>query len=408
MLRSMPETYRYTARSLQGEKKSGLLEAESPDRVAAILSDQKMIPIEIKAARDLTRRGVMGLLKGRQYSELILFTRNLSTLYKAGIPLLRALAITNVGPESSYFNAALIRIRGALQAGVPMSQAMASMPDIFPRIYTSAIAAGETSGRLDLVLDSLSDMLEREMELTRQLKSALRYPIIVVTAIAAAFAILITFVVPRFVAFYGKMGTELPLPTQGLIFLNHIITAYWYYALGLAIISILIIRKILATEKGRLYFDTQFLRVPIFGALIIKGNTARFCYILNILISSGIPLVTSLEILSGVVKNTKLAREVDLMAENFRQGRGLEGFMAQKVAFPNMALQMMSVGLESGSLDDMLQQIAAHYTREVDYTSRQLVAILEPILTIILGIFILLVALAIFLPMWNLIQTFRG
>ena len=404
----MSSTFRYKARTFDGEESTGVIHAESSSRAANILAEKSLIPIEIKAESTVAKPGLFGFLKSRLYEDLILFTRNLSTLYSAGIPLLRALQIIKIGPANSHFNRALSSIREAVRAGVPLSNAMQNYTTLFPKIYISAIAAGELSGKLDLILDSLGDMLEMEMDLTRQLKTSLRYPLIVVTAIGLAFIVLITFVIPRFVSFYAESGTELPLPTQIFIWLNQAITNYWYFVIGGAAIIAVVLYKIYSTPGGRLYFDIRALTLPVFGNLIIKGNVARFSNILKILYQSGIPLVSSLDILSGVVKNAQLSKEIEFLAESFREGRELDPESPELRFFPDMSLHLMSVGLESGSLDTMLEQISRHYTKDVSYTSRQIVSILEPILTVILGAFILLVALAIFLPMWNLIQAFRG
>lgn len=404
----MPKAFSYTARTLDGEKQSGLIQAEDSTRVAAILSEQQLIPTEIKEERVYRRIGLFGFMKSRLYEELIIFTRNLSTLYRAGIPILKALSAIKIGEERGYFNMAIRRIREQVQSGKALSEAMADFPKIFPTVYVASITAGEQSGKLDQILDALGAMLEKDLELNRQLKSSTRYPVAVVTAIVAAFSILITFVIPRFVEFYAKMGATLPLPTRMLLWLNQFATGYWLPILGAALVMVLLVRKIHSTPQGRLFFDVRLLKLPVFGDLIIKGNIARFSYIFQLLLSSGIPVVRALEMLSEVVKNAQLTSEIKSMALSFREGRELSSLVTELKFFPEMALEMIKIGLESGSLEKMLNEVANHYNREVEYKSRHLTALLEPILTVVLGFFVLIVALAIFLPMWNLIQVFRG
>ena len=404
----MPETFLYTARTPDGEKKSGLMRAESPERVAAVLSEQQLIPTEIKLKKTPQKSGLFGFVKGPVYEDLIIFTRNLATLYRAGIPILRALSVTKVGKEGGYFNKVVLRIKDGINAGRSLADCMADFPDIFPSVYTATVAAGEHSGKLDDMLDSLGEMLEKDMQLKRQIKSSVRYPIIVVSAIAAAFAILVTFVIPRFVAFYSKMGASLPWPTRILIWLHQFIVDYWIVILAASIVGALLLRKIYSTPSGRHFFDARFLSLPIFGDLIVKGNIARFSYSLQTLLKSGIPVVTALEMLSLAVRNSQLAMEIRMLSELFRKGRELGSIPDQIRFFPDMALKMINIGLESGSLERMLAEVASHYGKEVDYRSRHLAALLEPILTVVLGVFVLIVALAIFLPMWNLIQVFRG
>ena len=403
----MPETYEYTARTSEGEERTGLIEAENPERVAAILADQRLIPTEISVSKIGRRRSIFKFLKARHYENLIIFTRNLSTLYRAGVPILRALSIIKIGPEDGEFNRAIAKILSLVESGKSLSEAMSEFPDIFPRIYTASITAGESSGKLDQILDSLGIMLEKDLELHRQIKSSVRYPIIVISAIAIAFIVLITFVIPRFTDFYAKMDAELPAPTRFLIWTNHFIGDYWIILLVAIAAIFLILRKVRSTTQGKLYFDRLFLQVPIFGDLIIKGNVARFAYMFQILMKSGLPLVRSLELLSKSIKNTQISNEVLILADSFREGREINGILDKLKYFPLMGLHMIQIGLESGSVEIMLAEVANHFSKEVDYKSRHLTSLLEPILTVVLGAFVLIVALAIFLPMWNLIQVFN-
>ncbi len=404
----MPDSFQYNARTVDGDIRTGIIQAESKNRVAAILAEQLLIPTEIKPVRKSLTGGLFSFMTAQRYKNLILFTRNLSTLYKAGIPILRALSIIKIGKKDGAFNVAVREIRDKVKSGTSIASAMADYPRLFPKYYIAAVSAGEHSGKLDKILDHLGVMLEKDLSLNRQIKSSIRYPLIIVGAIAAAFVVLFTFVIPRFMEFYAKMNAELPLATRSLIWINNAFTNYWYVVLAVVAAGFFIFRAIYTTPSGKLYFDDKFLSVPIFGDLMVKGNIARFSYIFQILTISGVPIVRALEMLGNVVKNAKLTEEIEIMGSSFREGGELLTLEKRLKYFPDMALQMVKIGLESGSLDSMLGEIAGHYSREVDYRSRQLTAILEPILTIVLGIFVLIVALAIFLPMWNLIQIFRG
>ena len=404
----MSKIFSYKARTADGELRTGVIQAEDVKRVAAILSEQQLIPTSIQAQKSDDRPGLFGFLKNRMYEDLIIFTRSLSTMFHAGIPILNALAMIKVGESAGYFNAVIKKIRDRVQAGRSLSDSMNEFPRIFPSIYSATVAAGEITGKLDTILDSLASMLERDMELNRQIKSSTRYPLVVVAAIVGAFIVIITFVIPRFIQFYSKMGAALPLPTKLLIWVNQFVTGYWIPIIAAVIVLGFILKKIYSTPSGRLFFDRRLLLLPIFGDLIIKGNIARFAYIFQILLDSGIPVVRSLEMLAGVIKNAQLKKEIELMEESFREGRELTSLIDELEFFPEMAIRMMQVGMESGSMETMLGETAAHFGKEVDYKSRHLTSLLEPILTVVLGIFVLIVALAIFLPMWNLIQVFRG
>ncbi len=404
----MSKTFIYTARTQDGKKQSGFIQAENQERVAAILSEQSLIPTQIKEHSRAVKPGFFGFMKSRVNQDLIIFTRNLSTLYRAGVPILRALSIIKIGEVGGYFNKTIEKIKDNVRLGRSLSESLSELPGIFPPVYSASVAAGEQAGKLDKILDSLGIMLEKDLELSRRIKSSIRYPIAVICAIAMAFIVLFTFVIPRFVDFYSKMGAELPLPTKMLIWVNHLISDYWFFTVALIVVLSYSIKTLYSSPRGRHFIDYKLLKVPVFGELIIKGSIARFSYIFQILISSGIPIVQSLEMLAGVIKNSQLSKEILSMADSFRGGKELTTGPGELIFFPEMARQMIRVGLESGSLDDMLGEIANHYGKEVDYKSRQLTVILEPILTVILGVFMLIIALAIFLPMWNLIQVFRG
>lgn len=404
----MPKSFSYSAITPAGEKIKGRIQADNPKRVAAILSGQNLVPTSIKVRKTTSKLGLFGFMKSRLYEDLIVFTRSLSTMYSAGIPILRALSIIKVGDDNGYFNRALGGLRDSIQSGRALAESMADYPEIFPRVYRAAIAAGEHSGKLDQLLEALMVMLEKDLELNRQIKTAVRYPLFVLLAIGAAFAVLITFVIPKFVNFYSEMGADLPLPTMMMIQLNQFITSCWIFIVAGIIIGAIAIKYIYRTVSGRLFFDKKFLSLPVLGDLIVKGNVARFSFIFEILLKSGLPIVKSLELLSDIVKNSQLSAEINALADAFHRGSDFERIITGLRYFPEMALQMIRVGLESGSLEIMLHETAAHFSKEVDYKSRHLTSLMEPILTVALGIFVLLVALAIFLPMWNLINVFQG
>jgi MSHA biogenesis protein MshG len=404
----MPTTYKYEAASADGTVHKGTLAAESSSRVVEYLTEKKLTPILVKQEKERKSFSLLGFFGSSDYESLIMFTNTLATMYRAGVPILRALSVIKVGDKSGRFNAAIERIRLDVQSGKSLSSAMAESDPIFSRVYTSSIAAGEESGHLEEILDELSSMLEKELELTRLIKAALRYPIMVISAIFAATAILMLYVIPRFVNFYSAFNAELPLPTRIIIGMSQTAMHYWWVPLLLAAGLVFALKKTLANENGKLWIDEKLLKLPVFGPLIIKGNVARFSMMFTILFKSGIPIVRSLEILVDSIRNSVLAREVAELRELFQQGRDTILESPAIKYFPQLALQMLSIGLESGSVDRMLKATGDHFHKQVQYTSRNLSAILEPVLTAVLGAFVLLLALGIFLPMWNLMQVFRS
>ncbi|HKK20329.1 MAG TPA: type II secretion system F family protein [candidate division Zixibacteria bacterium] len=404
----MPTRYKYKALDDTGKFQQGVVIAETPEQVVDQLNSHELVPVSVSKCSERNALSLLGFIRGTDYDNLILFTNNLSTMYRSGIPLLRALSIIKIGPEGSRFNQAIQQIRFSVQSGKSLSQAMAEYPDLFSKVYLNSIAAGEESGKLEEILDEMSSMLEKEMEISRLLKSGLRYPMIVISVIILGFVVLMTYVIPKFVAFYSSFHAQLPLPTRVMIALSSLFTTYWPILLISLIAVIFAIKQLLANPKGRLMVDTQLLKLPIFGGLIAKGNVARFSLMFRILFKAGLPIIKCLEILADSVKNSRMTQEIKKIEDIFKRGAESELSTEQFTFFPDMARQMIAIGLESGSLENMLDEVGTHYSKEVQYTSRQLTAILEPILTLVVSVFVLMMALAIFLPMWNLIKVFNG
>lgn len=404
----MPSRFTYEAFAADGSVRKGAITSTGIPQVEEFLAEQGLMPIAIIPARTRQFNVGMGFMSASEYEQLIMFTNSLATMQRAGVPLLRALAIIRVGKAASPFNRVIEQLRTDIQTGKQLSEAMEHHPRVFSRVYVASVAAGEESGNIEQTLDELSAMLETELELNRQIKQATRYPMIVVSVIALAFLVMMTYVVPKFVDFYSAFDAELPLPTRMLIFSSNLITRYWLIALALAAAAVFGFRHLLSTDGGRLWFDRRMLKLPIIGNVVLKGNIARFALMFRILFRAGIPLIKTLDVLSATIKNTQIGAEIRRLEELFRKGREIQSIRGHFEFFPDMMLHMMAIGMESGSLDQMMTQLGAHFSKETMYRSRQLTAVLEPVLTLILGVFILILALAIFLPMWNLIKVFQN
>lgn len=404
----MPTVFKYKALTSEGDYKIGQMTVEQKSQVTDFLKDNELIPIEINPVKPKLKLSNLGFFKKIDYEALIIFTNNLATTYRAGIPLLRALSMISTSSKNEGFNEAVEKIKVGVQSGKSLSMAMAEHTDYFTPVYVNSIAAGEESGKLEEILEELSHVLENEMEISRQVKSGLRYPTIVIITIMAAFTVLMVFVMPKFISFYGSFNAELPLPTRIMIGLSNIFTNYWpmiLVGLGGAIFGF---KYFISTESGRQKYDRFILKLPVLGGLVIKGNVARFAYLFKILFKSGLPIIKSLNILAESIKNSAIQNEIRVLEELFQRGSESEITAHQFDYFPDLAKQMIAIGLETGSLENMLEEIGGHYSKEVNYTSRHLTAILEPILTFVVAGFVLVMALAIFLPMWNLIKVFNG
>lgn len=403
----MPTVFKYKAAKPDGTFVNGELSAEREEQIIIYLKEKNFLPISIKAQKKKQPVKLLTFLKGSKYEDLIMFTNSLATLYRAGVPLLRSLSIIKVGPPNSRFNYAIESLAVSLQEGKVLSQAMEEFDDIFSTTYRASVAAGEESGKLDDILDELSDMLEQEMILNRELMSGIRYPVIVVLAISAAFIILTGYVIPKFISFYGAFGADLPLPTRIIIETSNFVTNYWWVVLSLMGLAGYTFYRVITDERGKLWFDKLLLGLPIFGELIAKSNVARFSLMFRIMFKSGITIIKTLEVLADSVKNSAISAEIREMEDLLRRGKDAELLTHNFKYFPRLAIEMMSIGMESGSMEKMLHVLGKHFAKQVQYTSRHLTAILEPILTIILSVFILIMALAIMMPMWNLIKVFN-
>ncbi|MCH9031897.1 MAG: type II secretion system F family protein [candidate division Zixibacteria bacterium] len=402
----MATSYTFTARSNQGKKITGVIQAHSHEQAIDSLLQQYAAIVRVAETRKPRSLG-FALFRKSYLPELILFSRNLATYYRSGIPLTKALSIIKISKADGKFQKVLAEIREDVIEGRSLSTAMSKHSDIFPAIMTSAVEAGETSGKLAEILEQSASALERELALKRQIKSSVRYPAIVVGMIGVAFLVLIGFAVPTFVEFYGKFGAELPASTRALIWISNIVSHYWALVLILMACASYFIRQFYRTESGRKFFDMIILKTPVFGELLTKAAVARFAMLFVVLHRAGIPIVTALGLLETSMKNIHLREEVIRLRESFREGRELDIEFIESSYFPEMALNMIKAGLETGSLDTMLDELGAHYSRDVEYTSQNLASIIEPLLTVLVGATVLVLALAIFLPMWNLIKVFH-
>ena len=404
----MPDRFKYEAMSDAGVVSSGVITAVDNFHVEEFLVEQDLRPISITKVQQRRSLALFGFLKSGHAEDLIMITNSLATMHRAGVPMMKALSLVKFGARNKRIIEALDLIRIEVHGGRSLSEALSEFEEIFSPVYVAAIAAGEESGQLDETLEELSRMLESELGLNRQIKMAMRYPTIVLVIMVAAFFVLMSLVIPRFVDFFDTFGAELPLPTRILIGISDFVTGYWYLVLGVAGLAAYGFKRLLDTDNGRLWWDGKMLRAPAMGQIVCKGNVARFALMFRIMFKAGIPLVRTLDILSHVVKNSEISREIRMMADLFRAGRELSTITHKFKAFPELAINMMAIGMESGSLDRMAEEIGKHYSKEVMYRSKQLTSVIEPILTVIMGLFVLVMALAIFLPMWSLIKVFKG
>ncbi len=405
----MPTLYQYRARDRSGELVSGVIQGENVAAVESYLESMDFSPVKISQRTEFSLKHLFGIGAGKaRLEDLILTTRKLATLYRAGIPILKSLEIVAEQYEGAHLGKVLLSIRDDLEKGEHLSESMAKHPRIFSPIFVSSVKAAEATGKLDMVLEQLSEALEKEMVTREEIKKALRYPISVIIAIIVAFAVLTTFVIPKFAEFYSSYGAQLPMPTRILIAIGDVMSSLWYVIFPAFIAVVVGGIRLVKHPKMKPHVDAFYLKLPVFGNLIVKTCLARFAHVLSVLVASGIPLIQSLEIVKDAVGNQVISGEIAMLAEFQRQGRSLAESKHHLHHFPKLAISLIHVGLESGTLDLTLSEISRFFDREVKYTSSRLTSLLEPILILIIGGMVLFLALAIFLPMWSLISVFKG
>lgn len=401
------DIYQYKARDRFGKAINGTIEAASEELVALKLKEAGYAPVSIKKAPE--KGAVIKLFdkfKGVRLSEVNMFSRQFFSLQKAGLPILSSLDGLCDQAENKIFKEAIGQIGRDIEGGMDLSGALARHPKIFNEIYVSMVKIGETAGILDDTLERLAMLGENEEQIRSQIKSATRYPVIVVCAIAIGFIILTTLVVPRFARLYSHFTTALPIPTQILIWINYAITKFWW--LTTIILSILSFGfyKFINTERGRRWWDNLKLKVPVFGPLILKLNMSRFARVTGILMKSGVPILRILELASSGAGNVIISRTLDNIKISVSEGKGMVEPMKFSGMFPPVVTQMVSVGEETGKIDELLMYVADYYDAQANYTIANLTTLIEPILIVILGSGVLLMALGIFLPMWNMMRLF--
>lgn len=401
-------TYQYKARDKAGKPVEGIMAADSDKAVAGKLEEMGYIPLTIAPVRaEQQIRRFLSRFKGVKYSDLNMFTRLLFTLQKAGLPILSSLNALGEQMTNKTLKETIGHVARDVEAGSPLSSAMERYPHIFSGLYISMVRSGEASGRLSEILERLAVLGEHDEKVRSQVKSAMKYPVIIVTGMIIGFLILVTLVIPRFEALYSQFTTALPLPTRILLGVNFLVSRFWWLLIVLVWGAIFLIKKMIHTQKGTFWWDNIKLKLPIFGPLLLKLIMARFCRITATLMRSGVPILQILDLVSETVGNAIVAGAIEAIKKSVNEGSGMLGPMRESGLFPAVVTQMVAAGEETGKLDDLLLHIADYYDSEIGYTIDNFVSLIEPILIFVLGIGVLFMALGIFLPMWSLMDLFK-
>ncbi len=403
--------FTYSARTSRGEAITGVMEGATAQAVATQLQATGIIPLDITAAKPTVsiEQHVKQLLPKRQagLDDLIFFSRQLHTLLKAGVPIVRAFNGLAENVRNLHFGVTLRDIATQLESGRDLASSLAKHPDTFNNLFVSMIQVGERSGDLDGSLLKLSQYLDREKDTRDRIKQAMRYPTIVIGAIVVAITIINLWVMPTFAKIFEKFHADLPWQTKLLITSSNLMQHYWPLLLVFSIASFIALRRYLATETGRWRWDKYKLRIPVIGVVLYEALLARFATSFALTLRTGVPLIQGLSVVSQAVDNSYVGEKIRQMRNGIERGDTLTRTASNTKMFSPLTIQMLSVGEETGLVDEMLDNVAQFYEREVDYKLKNLSSALEPILIVIVGAMVLILALGVFLPMWDLTSIMR-
>lgn len=399
--------FRYRARDTRGQLLSGEMDANDAAAVADLLSRRQLIPLQIEPV--LTRRTLdwRWLQRRVNLTELIMFSRQMYSLMRAGIPIIRAIHGLADSTSSAALRTVLLDLTEQLERGRALSVAMASHERVFSRLMVSLVHVGENTGRLDEAFAQLAAYYEQELETRRQIRQATRYPFFVLLALVAALVLLNMLVIPQFAAMFKKFNADLPWTTQLLIGMSDFFVHYWFWLLLALAGAGFALWQSLQTEAGKLRWSKLKLRLPLVGSIINRATLGRYSRSFSLMLRSGVPLTTALNLVADAVDNDYMAGRIREMRRNIERGESLVRVSGQSGLFTPLVMQMLAVGEETGQMDEMLQEVALFYEREVAFELRALTAKIEPLLITVVSVMVLILALGIFTPMWDMLSAYR-
>jgi MSHA biogenesis protein MshG len=412
----------YTGRDGEGKLVKGAMEAATSDIAAGKLIEKGVIPLEINEGKSALRKAKSSeqqstlskilnwevLPKKVKAEDIITFCRQMYTLSKAGVPILDALNQLASSARTTGFKKALLDVVKDISSGLSLEKALAKHKKIFSKLFVSVVAAGENIGQLDMAFSQLAIYLELEQKTKQRIKTALRYPTILIVTLTIALIVVNFMVVPVFADIFTHMNMDLPLPTRILIASSAFFTNYWPYLLIGIILLAVVIYYYLKTATGRYLWDKWKLKIPVFGFIIYRILLGRFARTFSMMVHAGVQLVQSLNLVADVMDNTFLRERILKMRAGIERGDTLIKTATNSELFSSLVLQMMSVGEESGSIDTLLMEVAEFYEGDVDYDLKRLADLIEPFLLIIMGVMVLVLALGVFLPMWDMISSIQA
>ncbi len=398
--------YQFKGRNAEGRLINGQVDAATTDAAANQLLGRGITPVsmeELLVKLSLSERLERATNRGKvEDVELIMFSRQMYTISKSGIPLVKGLRGLAASLRNYTFQQALNDIVERLETGVELSTAMRSHPKIFNNLFVSMVSVGENSGRLDLIFQQLSEYMERDLNTSKSIKTALRYPIFVLIAISIAMSIINIKVIPAFAGMFANFGAQLPLPTRILVGISDFFVAYWVYMLVIIVGVYLWFTNYIKTHDGSRWWGQKKLTMIIVGDIIERASLARYSRSFGLMLAAGLPISNALELCARAIDNNYLGDKIRGIRAGIERGEGLYQTHLVSGMFTPLVLQMISVGEESGQVDTLLAEVAEFYEREVEYDTKLLGDRIEPLMIVIMAGFVTVLALGIFLPMWDM------
>lgn len=399
--------FKYTSLNSEGKTLPGIIEA------ASLVEAQKAVEARDELLVTLAPQGrsigetwteFLASYSRVRLEDLVMFTRQMATMFRVGIPMLRSLDILRQQTEHPALRKTVEILYDDIEGGASLCNAFRKHPRIFPGIYCSMLAAGELSGRISDILNRLGDVLSHEAKIRKSIRGAVQYPIIVLVALGVAFVVLLTFVIPKFVPLFESAGAELPLPTSICIAISDVLIAYGAHMLIAGVALGFVATQYFKQDAGRLKLDRWLLQVPLVGKLLIRASMARFASLFSMMHFSGVLALDTIRILQKCMSNMALEAELAKVAGKLEEGAGLSTPMYEARYFTKMLVNMVAVGEESGNLGEMLEEVGKHYDDEVEYAVKKLIAGMSTMLTILLAVAVGFFAMAVYLPMWNMTE----
>jgi len=395
----------YKAKRGPAEEVSGRIEAENKDMALHKLTAMNLYPISI-AEEDIGQSSFQNkaLLHFKRVSikDISVFTRQLSDLLEAGLPLVRALTVLNEQTASSQLRAIIGDLKSSIQDGNTLSESLAKYENVFSGLYVSMVRSGETGGGLERVLIRLAEFQEAQDELSTSVKRAMAYPALMATVGAATVFILITFVIPKIVSMFQDLNQTLPLPTAILLNISGFIRNFWWIIIGFVMLGYFLYSRFTASGEGRIFLDRLKLKIPVAGQLVLRAETARFARTLSTLLENGVPILNAFTVVIDIMENEILREEAKAAQKDIREGSSLAKGLSKGSHFPVFVTNMIAIGEESGTLEKALLKVAMSYEREVDKTIKMMTSLLEPLMILAVGLVLGFIVIAMLLPIFEI------